>query len=72
MRLQPYLLTFDTNGESTAIHADRYEFWVYRQLQKRLKSGEIYLDDSVQHRHFSDELVSVEEQARVLGQMDIP
>jgi TnpA family transposase len=71
-RLQPYLLTFDTKGEPTGVHADRYEFFVYRQLQKRLKSGEIYLDDSLQHRHLTDELVSIEEQARVLIQMDIP
>jgi hypothetical protein len=71
-RLRPYLLTFGTNGKPAGVHADRYEFWVYRQLQKRLRSGEIYLDDSVQHRHFSDELVSAEEQARVLAQMDIP
>jgi TnpA family transposase len=71
-RLQPYLLTFGTDGKPTGVHADRYEFWVYRQLQKRLKSGEIYMDDSVQHRHFADELVSIEEQASVLSQMDIP
>jgi len=71
-RLRPYLLTFGTNGEPAGVHADRYEFWVYRQLQKRLRSGELYLDDSVQHRHFSDELVSAEEQARVLAQMNIP
>ena len=71
-RLQPYLLTFDANGKPTGVHADRYEFWVYRQLQKRLRSGEIYLDDSLQHRRFTDELVSLDEQVGVLGQMDIP
>jgi TnpA family transposase len=70
--LQPYLLTFDTDGKPTGIHSDRYEFWIYRQIRKRLKSGEIYLDDSLQHRCFTDELVSVEEQADVLAQMDIP
>ena len=71
-RLRPYLLTFDTDGDPTGVHADRYEFWLYRQLRKRLKSGEIYLDDSLQHRRFSDELVSLEEQADVLRQMNIP
>jgi hypothetical protein len=40
--------------------------------EKRLKSGEIYLDDSLQHRCFTDELVSLEEKADVLSQMDIP
>ena len=51
--LRPYLLTFDADGKPTAVHADRYEFWLYRQLSKRLKSGEIYLDDSLQHRRFT-------------------
>jgi len=71
-RLRPYLLTFDTNGKPSGLHADRYEFWLYRQIRKRFKSGEIYLDDSLQHRHFSDELVSMDEKADVLAQMDIP
>jgi TnpA family transposase len=71
-RLRPYLLTFDANGKATGLHADRYEFWLYRQLRKRFKSGEIYLDDSLQHRCFTDELVSLDEKVDVLAQMDIP
>jgi hypothetical protein len=70
--LRPYLLTVDADGKPTAVHADRYEFWIYRQLRKRLKSGEIYLNDSLQHRRFTDELVSLEEKADVLAQLDIP
>lgn len=71
-RLRPYLLIFDADGKPLGLHADRYEFWLYRQLRKRFKAGEIYLDDSLQHRCFTDELVSLEEKASVLGQMDIP
>jgi TnpA family transposase len=71
-RLRPYLLTFDADGEPTGLHADRYEFWLYHQVTKRFQSGELYLDDSLQHRHFSDELVSMEEHAQELAQMDIP
>lgn len=71
-RLRSYLLTFDEHGEPTGVQADRYEFWLYRQLRKRLKSGEIYLDDSLQHRCFNDELVSLDEKADVLREMDIP
>lgn len=70
-RLRPYLLTFDADGKPTGLHADRYEFWLYRQVRKRFQSGELYLDDSLQHRHFSDELVSVEQKADVLAQMEI-
>jgi len=71
-RLRPYLLIFDAKGEATGVHADRYEFWIYRQLRKRLRSGEVYLDDSLQHRLFTDELVSLDKQAAVLDQMAIP
>ncbi len=71
-RLRPYLLTFDATGKPAGVHADRYEFWLYRQIRKRFKSGEIYLDDSLQHRCFTDELVSLDEKADALGQMDIP
>ncbi|MGH1506556.1 Tn3 family transposase [Ralstonia solanacearum] len=71
-RLRPYLLIFGADGQPTSLHADRYEFWLYRQIRKRFQSGEIYLDDSLQHRHFSDELVSMNEKADALAQMDIP
>ncbi len=71
-RLRPYLLTFDADGKPTGLHADRYEFWLYRQVRKRFQSGELYLDDSLQHRHLSDELVSMDEKADALAQMDIP
>jgi TnpA family transposase len=71
-QLEPYLQTSDADGKPTALHADRFEFWLYRQIRKRLRSGELFLDDSLQYRHFSDELVSTDEKANVLGQMDIP
>ena len=70
--LRPYLLTFDADGKPIGVHADRYEFWLYRQIRKRFKSGEIYLDDSLQHRQLSDELVLPGEKADILAQMDIP
>ncbi len=71
-RLRSYLLIFDADGNPAGVHADRYEFWIYRQLRKRLKSGEIYLDDSIQHRCFTDDLVSLDEKEAVLSQLDIP
>lgn len=72
LRLRPYLLVFDEAGNAMGIHADRYEFWIYRQIRKRLKSGEIYMDDSIQHRCFTDELVSLDEKAAELSHLDIP
>ncbi len=71
-RLRPFLLAFDAAGNATGVNASRYEFWVYRQIRKRLKSGEIYLDDSLQHRCLTDEFVSINDKAAVLSQLDIP
>jgi len=71
-RLRSWLLIVDEKDTPTGLHADRYEFWLYRQIRKRLEAGELYLDDSLQHRHLSDELVSVEKKADILAQMDIP
>lgn len=71
-RLRPYLMAFDAAGQPTGVNADRYEFWVYRQLRRRLQTGEVFIDDSLQHRHLSAELVSAERQALAFEQLDIP
>src|SRR5260370_25179175 len=71
-RLRPHLLITDQNVNAAGLRVDRYEFWIYRQIRKRLNSGEVYLEDSLAHRCFSDELVSLDEKADVLRQLDIP
>jgi len=71
-RLRNFLLSFDQEGKPVGLRCDRYEFWVYRQLRKRLDAGDIYLDDSVQHRRFADDLVSMEAKAEALKALDIP
>jgi len=71
-RLRNFLLSFDTNGKPIGLRGDRYEFWVYRQLRKRLDMGDIYFDDSVQHRRFTDDLVSMEVKADALKALNIP
>jgi TnpA family transposase len=71
-RLRNFLLSFDPDGKPVGVHGDRYEFWIYRQLRKRLDMGDIYLDDSVQHRRFADDLVSMEAKADALKALDIP
>ena len=40
--------------------------------RKRLGSGELYLNDSLQYRCFKDEFVSLEEKTEVLRQIKIP
>lgn len=71
-QLYPYLLKFSEDGAPIGLNAERYEFWLYRQIRKRFQSGEFHLNHSLRHRHFSDELVPVEEQADVLATMNIP
>ena len=71
-RLRNFLQAFDQDGKSLGLHGERYEFLVYRQLRKRLDAGDIYLDDSVQHRRFSDDLVSMEAKSEALKALDIP
>lgn len=71
-RLRNFLLSFDQDGKPVGLRGDRYEFWVYRQLRKRLDAGDIYLDDSVQHRRFGDDLVFLEAKAEALKALDIP
>jgi TnpA family transposase len=71
-RLRAYLLNFDQNGTPTSLRGDRYEFWVYRQLRKRIEVGDIYIDDSVQHRRFADELVALDQKEDALKGLNIP
>jgi TnpA family transposase len=71
-RLRTHLLHFDKDGNATGLQGERYEFWVYLQLRKRLDVGDIYLDDSVQHRRFADELVALDRKADALKGLNIP
>jgi len=68
-RLQPYL--FDTNAKGEQkFHGDRYEFWIYRQMKKRLKAGELYLADSVHHRSLQQEISSANEKGPLTQSLD--
>ena len=71
-RLRNFLLRFDQDGKPVGLEGGRYEFFVCRQLRKRLDVGDIYLDDSVQHRRFADDLVSMENKADALKALNIP
>lgn len=71
-RLRQYLLTKNETGNVISICGDRYELWIYRQIRERLESGELYLSDSITHRRFSDELVTMDKKTEVLKQLDIP
>ena len=71
-RLRSYLLELDQNGNCSGVRGDRYEFWVYRQVRKRLAGGELYLDDSIRRHRFSDELVPIEQKDQLLKTLNLP
>lgn len=71
-RLRDSLQIFGEDGKPLGLHGERYEFMVYRQLRKRLDAGDIYLDDSVQHRRFTDDLVSMADMAEALAALEVP
>ncbi|MDP1614763.1 MAG: Tn3 family transposase, partial [Methylococcales bacterium] len=70
-RLQPYLVNLNAKGQQK-IDADRYEFWIYRQLKKRLKSGSLHLEDSVYNRSLRQELNEAHEKSELSEPLDIP
>lgn len=71
-RLRQHLFNLDAAGNLTGLRGDRYELWIYRQISKRLASGELAIDDSLRHRRFSDELVKADRQTELLKNFDIP
>ena len=72
MKLRQHLFNLDAGGNPTGLRGDRYEYWIYRQISKRLATGELAVDDSLHHRRFSDELVKGDQQAEALKNLDIP
>src|SRR5258708_7439870 len=69
-RLESYLVEATTDEKNPVkLKADRYEFWIYRQLRKRLKVGELFLADSIHHRALHQELVSVSEKEELLKKL---
>ena len=70
--LRRHLLELDNTDTPTGLRGDRYEYWIYRQVSKRLATGELAVDDSLRHRRFSDELVEVNRKAGILENLDIP
>jgi hypothetical protein len=70
-RLESYLLIDDENGVPT-IQVNRYEMAVYCQITKQMETGALHIDDSVRHRPFSHDLVSLDEKKTILDELAIP
>jgi hypothetical protein len=68
-KMKRHLLFTDSEGNVTGLQSTRYEFWMYRQITKRLESGDLYVDDSINHRYFEHELVPLIDD--ILKQFDL-
>ena len=73
--VKPYLYQKDKDGNRT-IHADKYEFLVYRLLRNRLEAGDIYVADSLRFRSFEEDLIPKDtwkrDQQKILQDIDAP
>lgn len=70
-RLEPYLLTTD-DKENVVMRANRFEILVYRQISKQMATGALFVKDSIRHRPFADDLVSLKDKKEMLKNLDIP
>ena len=70
-KLEQYLTTKNGN-KPTRVNLHRYEYWIYRRLNTQLRTGTIYLEDSLQYRSLRHELVSLEEKDKIIKQLNIP
>ena len=59
-------------NKDKSFNSGRYEYWVYKQMQEQIKSGVLYVKDSILHNCFNHELISVEKSQHVLKDMDVP
>lgn len=70
-RLKSFLISTNLKGKQR-LNADRYEFWIYRQLKKRIKSGCLHLEDSIHHRSLQQELQEAVDKGALTAPLDIP
>ena len=70
-RLEPYLLNTD-DEENPVMRANRFEILVYKQISKQLKTGALFVKDSILYRPFSHDLVSLKEKKAILKTLQIP
>ena len=71
IKLLPYL-TSKINEQHAIVNLSRYELWIYHQINNRLKNGSIFLEDSLQHRSLSQELVPLEKVDEYIQQLNLP
>jgi len=70
-----YLYEEDEHGQKR-IHADKYEFLVYRLLRNHLEAGDVYVSDSMRFRSFEEDLIPLktwqDDKENILKEIDLP
>lgn len=69
-RIESYLTAKDDKKNPT-INANRFEIQVYRQVIKQMETGALYVKDSIRHRPFAHDLVSLEDKKGILKTLRI-
>ncbi len=69
--IRKFLLT-NTTANYEALNAERYEYFIYKQIGKNLDSGCVHIEDSMSYGCFENELVNAAQQAAILETLDIP
>jgi len=69
-RLLAHLVNVSFEGQQR-LNADRYEFWIYRQLKKRIKSGNLHLEDIIHYRSLQQELQEAFDKGALIAPPDI-
>ncbi|WP_341757956.1 Tn3 family transposase [Candidatus Tisiphia endosymbiont of Ditula angustiorana] len=69
--LQRYLLRNSTE-ENRTINANRYEYWIYCQINKQISTSGLYIENSLNHRCFNHELVVINQKEEILKKLNIP
>ena len=67
-----HILWCKDEHKNPTINTNRFEILVYRQISKQLETGAIYVKDSIRHRPFAHDLVSLKEKKAVLKDLRIP
>lgn len=71
-RLLPYFITTDESGNKKLLNSNRYEFWIYRQIDSQFHDGDIFLNGSLQYRALEQELAPPEKVKELIPQLDLP
>jgi TnpA family transposase len=70
-RLYNHLVEISEDSDAPRLRGKRYEFWIYQQIEKKLKSGEIHLEDSINYRCLNHEMANLQENPELLQQVNL-